>query len=267
MLQCSNWCQCLQQMAHVWCSGPLTFGSYCIGWVQMVQCANWCLWLLQAFQFSVFFAVVSLGGEGRKILSVGHYLLSDFHNSSKNNGRAFSGTYAQRLYNSCNHVHVPGLQAADVAESGPKALLQVLQNSRSCMFMLRFETLSAQNHHWQNSRKKKERAQQYKSDRVSALLFLKSTEKNSIWLVMFHNLDLILAFRIVIVWLFKLNIKAGQDIPKFLTSKLLSIHGITLDIDWKNLFFLLAQFWLNAHQAGQWGHHGPHKNNNQELEF
>ena len=43
---------------------------------------------------------------------------------------------------------------AHVAESGPLAWLQVLQNSGSRMFMLSVKTLSARDRHWLNPRKR-----------------------------------------------------------------------------------------------------------------
>ena len=60
-----------------------------------------------------------------------------------------------------NHAHTPGpAWPAHAAESGPRARLQVLQNSGSRMFMFRVKTLSARDRHWRNPKKKK--AQQYK---------------------------------------------------------------------------------------------------------
>ena len=49
---------------------------------------------------------------------------------------------------------ITSTRPAHVAESGPLALLQVLQNSGSLMFMLRVKTLSARDRHWRNSREK-----------------------------------------------------------------------------------------------------------------
>ena len=56
-----------------------------------------------------------------------------------------------------------------MAESGPRAGLQVLQNSGSRMFMLRVKTLSVRDRHWRNPRKKNYRERSnIKSARVSA---------------------------------------------------------------------------------------------------
>ena len=49
---------------------------------------------------------------------------------------------------------------------------------------------------------------------------------------MSRNLEPIFACRSVICGLLKLNIKARQDIPEFLTANFLLIHVIALDIDW-----------------------------------
>ena len=50
----------------------------------------------------------SLGAEGWKILTVGHCFSSISDNSRKNNGQAFLGTFAPRLYNFYTHAHAPG---------------------------------------------------------------------------------------------------------------------------------------------------------------
>ena len=58
-------------------------------------------------------------------------LFQYFNNSRKNNGYAFSVTFAPRLY---NHSHQPGLH---MLPTWPLALLQVLQNSGSQLFITR----------------------------------------------------------------------------------------------------------------------------------
>ena len=70
-----------------------------------------------------------------------------------------------------NHAHTPGpAWPAHAAESGPRARLQVLQNSGSRMFMFRVKTLSARDRHWRNPRKKNYRERSnIKSACVSAL--------------------------------------------------------------------------------------------------
>ena len=86
---------------------------------------------------------------------VGYYFFSIFDNLRNHNlnSQAFSGTFAQRLFEIYNHCLVLMRQACTChcgQESGPLALLrlQELQNSESQMFMLRVKTLSAQDHHW-----------------------------------------------------------------------------------------------------------------------
>ena len=59
------------------------------------------------------------------------------------------------------------------------------------------------------------------------------------------TLNRFFACRLVILGLLKLNIKARQDTSEFLTTNLLLIHIIELDIDW-SCTFLLAHF-LHAH--------------------
>ena len=62
---------------------------------------------------------------------------SILNNSRGNYGQAFSGSFASRL---CHHYnHCPRARPAHVAKSGPRARLQVLQNSGGQMPMLRFK--------------------------------------------------------------------------------------------------------------------------------
>ena len=56
----------------------------------------------------------------------------------------------------------PWARPAHVANSWPRARLQVLKNSGSWMFMFKVKTLSAQNCHWWNPRKKRAAEEQYK---------------------------------------------------------------------------------------------------------
>ena len=53
---------------------------------------------------------LSFGCEGWKTLSAGHCFFSIFNNARKNNGQAFSGTFAPRLNNSYSHAHTQGQQ-------------------------------------------------------------------------------------------------------------------------------------------------------------
>ena len=52
-------------------------------------------------------------------------------------------------------IIIPCARPADVAESWPRARLQVLPNSGSQMFMLRVKTLSVRDRHWRNPRRRK----------------------------------------------------------------------------------------------------------------
>ena len=64
---------------------------------------------------------------------------------------------------------------------------------------------------------------------------------------MSRNLEPIFACRSVICGLLKLNIKARQDIPEFLTANLyryMLLHWTKIRVE----FFLLAQFFPKAHQ-------------------
>ena len=65
----------------------------------------------------------------------------------------------------------PCARPAHVAESGPLARLQVLQNSGSQMFILRVKTFPERDCHWRNQRKKNYREHSnIKSTCVSALI-------------------------------------------------------------------------------------------------
>ena len=69
---------------------------------------------------------------------------------------SLSVAFALRLYNSYDHcVIIIITPMRHLVESGPLTQLQVLQNSRSRMFMLRVKALSARGRHWRNPRKKK----------------------------------------------------------------------------------------------------------------
>ena len=71
-----------------------------------------------------------------------------------------------------------------------------------------------------------------------------SIEKNSIWLIIFCNLELIFCMQDCL-WFLKLNIKAKQDIPEFLTANLWLTPIIALDIDYsfkKILHTILLNF-------------------------
>ena len=65
------------------------------------------------------------GGWGLKTVSVGHCLFRILDNARKNNGSAFSGTFASRLYNRFNHclcsgpAHVGVCQAEWRLSPGP----------------------------------------------------------------------------------------------------------------------------------------------------
>ena len=64
-----------------------------------------------------------------------------------------------------------------------------------------------------------------------------STEKTVCNSSCLANLNQLFAYRIVVLGLLNLNIRAKQDIPEFLTANLLLIHSITVDIDWSwNIF-------------------------------
>ena len=68
-------------------------------------------------------------------------------------------------------IITPMRQASTCGWVWTLARLQVLQNSGSRIFMLRVKNLSARDRHWRNPRKtKSQRAQQYKSARVSVLM-------------------------------------------------------------------------------------------------
>ena len=83
-----------------------------------------------------------------------------FDISSRNNGQAFSGTFAPRLYNSYNHRQCPCARPAHVAESGPRAWQSHTPSAPkkwktgSQMFMLRVKTLSVRDRHWGNQMEK-----------------------------------------------------------------------------------------------------------------
>ena len=79
----------------------------------------------------------SVGCVCRKPLSVGHIFFSIFDHSRRKNGKDFSCTFATRQYNRNNHC--PCARPAHVAESRPRAWLQVFQTSGSWMFMLRVQ--------------------------------------------------------------------------------------------------------------------------------
>ena len=119
-------------------------------------------WKLDLRQFHT--PLISLGGEGWESFSVGHCSSSFFDNSTKNNCQALSGTFAPSLYRSFNHC--PSARPARVAESSPRARLQVLQNSGSRMFLLKVEVLVARDRHWRNLRGKNRKSSNTKA-RVS----------------------------------------------------------------------------------------------------
>ena len=90
------------------------------------------------FQNSLFLPRVQvsrLRDEYWKTLCMGHCFLSIFDNLKKNNGQAFSGCFAQRLYKGYNQFQCS--RPVHVGKSWPSAHLQVIQNSVSLMLMLR----------------------------------------------------------------------------------------------------------------------------------
>ena len=78
-----------------------------------------------------------------------------------------------QLRDSTIAIIIPCARPADVAESWPRARLQVLPNSGSQMFMLRVKTLSVRDRHWRNPRRRKnyyyKERSNMKSARVSTL--------------------------------------------------------------------------------------------------
>ena len=108
-------------------------------------------------------------------------------------------------------LSLPMCQASTCGQVLAVARVHVLQNrgSRMVSFKLRFTTRPARDRHWRNPR----RAQQYKK---------RSCQCN----------DGFPAYRIVVLGLFKLNIKARHEIPEFMNANLWSIH----------LFFLHTVF-------------------------
>ena len=83
-------------------------------------------------------------GEVLKILSVGHRLKVISRIQEKTVARE---VLQGLLRGSTIAIISPCARPAHVAESGPRAGLQVLQNSGSRMFMLRVKTLSVRDRH------------------------------------------------------------------------------------------------------------------------
>ena len=102
--------------------------------------------------------------EHLKGLSLGPPFSSIFDYLGNNAASQNLTQKAQRLHNCCNHC--PSTRPIHVSESCPWALLQVHQNSESLRPIQRVETMTAWDHHWQNSRRKK---QQYESISVNPL--------------------------------------------------------------------------------------------------
>ena len=73
-------------------------------------------------------------------------------------------------------------------------------------------------------------------------------KKKSIWFVVSSNCELIFCLQDCHSSIVKLNVKARQDIPEFLTANLLLIHSIVLDVDWSWKF--LENYQLQSWWAG-----------------
>ena len=87
-------------------------------------------------------------GEGWKTLTVGHCLKVFSTIQGKTVARHFCNFSSEALqFDRRRHNYADSRPCAHVAESGPRAGLQVPQNSGSRMFMLRVETLSVRDRH------------------------------------------------------------------------------------------------------------------------
>ena len=96
-------------------------------------------------------SVWALWGKRLKILSVGHSFFSIFQNLRTNNGQAFSGTFALRLYKS--YYHCQCSTAAPVQHMW-QAQGQASKQWRQDVDVLKVKTLSEQDCHSLNSTKK-----------------------------------------------------------------------------------------------------------------
>ena len=139
-------------------------------------------------------------------------------NWRKNNGKAFSGTFAQcstKWQKGCREVWHP---------EGTEPML-------SDSLLLALTTKLCQ-----------------------------SIENKGKWLV-FHTFSQFFACWIVVLRFVRLNIKARQATPEFLTTNLWSIHAIALDIDW--ILFSLHTILINSHCAA----HQPQRVKTEKLKF
>ena len=91
----------------------------------------------------------SLGGKGEKVLRVSYWFSSIFDNSRKNNGQAFSITFAAGPYNCYNHAYALGQHI--LQSQSP------LLGRGSLMFMSRVKTLSARDCHWRTPKHNNDR--------------------------------------------------------------------------------------------------------------
>ena len=124
----------------------------------------------QRAQSELLILVKQSGEWGLKNPQHEHCISSIYHNSRKNNGQAFSVTFALRLYNSFSHAHAP--RPHMWLSPGPRPNSKCFKTAEvrwSCeqfnTFMWRVKYLSVLYCHWQNPR-----VQQYKSKCVSALI-------------------------------------------------------------------------------------------------